>query len=171
MLTMTSAKATTMARPGTNSLSSAVLTWLNESIRARKCRQKCRSRTDLACPARISATIRGENCPMPSWITTKTTVRTNAVRLTIEPAMVPNLQGGVWTTGEPTGNQSPLNARSTETLATDTAMPVAMQQAAEPHAGPQPMQYLEAGEPEQRPILPIAPRRLRKASERPCPGH
>ena len=68
-----------------------------------------------------------------------------------------DLQRCVRSAGQPARNESPSKARSIETLATDTAIPLRdADQRPEPHAGPQPMQNLKAGEPEQRPILAIA---------------
>jgi|tagenome__1003787_1003787.scaffolds.fasta_scaffold20700077_4 hypothetical protein len=66
MLTITRMKVTMIAAPGTNSASSEVSTWLNDSIACANVPTKMPIANWLGLSCKMLATMRGENCPIAS---------------------------------------------------------------------------------------------------------
>ena len=101
MLTSTSTNAVTTAIPGTLPVPSPLfVTSRTARMRCTKVATKRPIASWLGLSRRIRCTIRGENCPIASWTTTIVIVRTSAVRLTIDTAIVPRIS--VAESGPPT---------------------------------------------------------------------
>ena len=109
-------------------------TWLNDSIACANVPTKMPIANWLGLSCKMVATMRGENWPIASWTTTRTTVSTRAVRLTIDPATVLRISSAA--SGLPVserGIKAPSKARSTATLVSDSAIPAPMQTSGQNH--------------------------------------